>query len=113
MLIFIQSIFHGKSIFLISRLRVSYHFTADMQWSMLEESINLAGQLKSRESITHKSILLCDYNVMKIQFLYMVCPHILIRCSSIILFQHYRRYSIRKEKNDRERRKYGKCKRHR
>lgn len=69
MLIFIQSIFLGKSIFLISRLHVIF-FAADIQRSMLEESINLAGQLKSRESIPHKSILLCDYNVMKIQFLY-------------------------------------------
>ena len=112
MLIFIQSIFLGKSIFLISRLHVIF-FAADIQRSMLEESINLAGQLKSRESIPHKSILLCDYNVMKIQFLYTVCPHILIRCSSIMVFQHYRRYSIRKEKNDRERRKYEECKRHR
>ena len=40
-------------------------FTADIQRSMLEESINIAGQLKSRDSIPHKSILLCDYNVMK------------------------------------------------
>ena len=29
-----------------------------------------------------------------------------------MVFQHYRRYSIRKEKNDRERRKYGKYRKH-
>ena len=39
MLIFIQSIFHGKSIFLISRLHVSYYFTADIQGSMLENPL--------------------------------------------------------------------------
>ena len=46
MLIFIQSIFLEKSIFLISGLRVSFHITADIQSSMLENPLTWQGTIE-------------------------------------------------------------------